>query len=461
MARALLLALLTAAPFAAAACTGNTYTYGSAGCAPCSYLGATVVTGNVGGCAPSATQTAGPTDTAFYLSGSSVEGISAFPNVSAAAGFTYAVNQFGTSNGALAISRGSSLTVAGSLAPALLPAGSNVAFSASAWVSCPAPPASMTYAGVLEWGATNDVSAGAAPATAALAVSGTGLPPNSGNVKRWVGGGVAGGSGTADGTGSNALFLGPRAMAFIPSNGNIIVTDQSNHCLREVTPAGVVTKFAGLCGTAGPNDGTGTNARFNTLSGVAYHPAAGGFLLVADNSNHNIRMITYPGAVVTTFAGMTGQAGLVDAVGTNAKFNTPPGIAVIPSTGGIVVAGRNNNNVRHITYPGAVVSTLVGSPTGIGGYGDGVGQAASFTGPYGIAVSKNSDIIAATDSSGRIRLITYPGLVVTTVGGGVGTATDGVGGVAVFADPRGIAITAMGMVIAADSVRFFLHARAQ
>jgi hypothetical protein len=133
------------------------------------------------------------------------------------------------------------------------------------------------------------------------------------------------------------------------------------------------------------------------------------------------------GAVVTTFAGGVGVAGFVDAVGTNARFNTPPGVAVIPSTGDIVVAGRNNNCIRRITFPGAGVSTLVGSPTGAGGFADGVGLAALMQGPYGIAVSANSDLIATTDSSGRIRLITFPGLVVTTVGGSTVLAADGVG----------------------------------
>ena len=450
LALALLLALEAPRP-AAAQCTGSTYSFGGLPCAPCA-SGAVFIS-SASGCAPSAALTAGPADTAFYLSGTAVEGTAAFQNISAPTGITYVIDPFGVSNGAASFATGSYLSASGARAPPALPADGSVAVSASAWVRCSTPPAS--YSSVLGWGAPGDVSAVSSNTISAtsvsLVVSGGGLLPSSGTVASFVGGGATGGvSGTADGTGTNAQLFGPRAMAVIPSDGNIIVTDQSSHCLRMVTPAGVVTKFAGLCGTLGTADGTGTNARFNTLSGVAFHPATGG-LVIADNNNHIIRLITYPGAVVTTFAGTVGVTGLVDAVGTNARFNTPPGLAVIPSTGDIVVAGRNNNCIRRVTFPGAVVSTLVGSPTGVGGFADGVGLAALMQGPYGIAVSANSDLIATTDSSGRIRLITFPGLVVTTVGGSTVLAADGVGSNANFADPRAVAITAQGIVIAGDS----------
>ena len=65
---ALLLALGALRP-ADAQCSGSTYSYGSGACASCA-AGATFIS-SIAGCAPSATLTAGPTDTAFYLSGSS------------------------------------------------------------------------------------------------------------------------------------------------------------------------------------------------------------------------------------------------------------------------------------------------------------------------------------------------------------------------------------------------------
>jgi len=305
-------------------CAGGTYSFGGTPCASCA-TGASFVSSAVG-CAPSAALTAGPVDTVFYLSGSAVEGTSAFQTNAAPTGITYVMDPLGASNGAASFASGSFLNAAGAMAPPALPSGSGVAFSASAWIRCSAPPAS--YSSVISWGAPGDafnVSSSAISATSvSIVVGGAALMPNSGTVTSFVGSSTNV-TGTTDGAGADARFNAPRGMAFIPSNGNIIVTDQSNHCLREITPAGVVTTFAGLCGSSGYVDAAGAAARFNTLSGVAFVPAAGG-LVVADNSNHRIRLVTYPGAVVTTFAG-TGVAGFLDATGLAAQFNTPAGVA--------------------------------------------------------------------------------------------------------------------------------------
>jgi hypothetical protein len=323
LALALLLVLGAPRP-AAAQCTGSTYSFGGVPCSPCA-SGATFVS-SASGCTPSAALTAGPTDTAFYLSGSAVEGTSAFQNISVPAGITYVIDPFGASNGAASFASGSYLSASGPGAPPALPAGGSFAFSAGAWVRCNAPPASSSS--VLGWGAPGDVSTIASNAisatSAALVVAGAALLPNSGTVASFVGSSTNV-AGTTDGAGTSALFNGPRAMTLIPSNGNIIVTDQTSNCLREITPAGVVTTFAGLCGTAGYVDAAGAAARFNLLSGVAFVPATGG-LVVADNNNHRIRLVTYPGAVVTTLAG-SGVAGFLDATGLAAQFNTPAGIA--------------------------------------------------------------------------------------------------------------------------------------
>ena len=71
---ALLLAL-SAPRLAAALCSGSTYSYGSGACSSCA-AGASFVSA-AAGCSPSATLTAGPVDTAFYLSGSQAEGVAA------------------------------------------------------------------------------------------------------------------------------------------------------------------------------------------------------------------------------------------------------------------------------------------------------------------------------------------------------------------------------------------------
>ncbi len=75
-------------------------------------------------------------------------------------------------------------------------------------------------------------------------------------------------------------------------SGNVYVADQSNHKIRKITPAGVVSTFAGS-GTIGAVDGTGTAASFNFPEGVAVDVA--GNVYVADSSNSKCCKITPAG----------------------------------------------------------------------------------------------------------------------------------------------------------------------
>jgi|GEM_PF-1753099 len=176
-------------------------------------------------------------------------------------------------------------------------------------------------------------------------------------------------SGSADGTGSAALFNQLRDVA-VDSAGNVYVGDLANHRIRKITPAGVVTTLAGS--TLGSADGTGTAAQFSNPQGVAVDGA--GNVYVADG-NHRIRKIT-PAGVVTTLAGST--EGLVNATGTAAKFNAPNGVAV-DSAGNVYVTDAGNHRIRKVTAAG-VVTTLAGSTNG---FADGSGTAAKFNFPRG------------------------------------------------------------------------------
>ena len=116
-----------------------------------------------------------------------------------------------------------------------------------------------------------------------------GLPGNLGN-------GAA-----TDGTGAAASFWRPYAVA-LDAGGNVYVADYGLNAIRKVTPGGVVTTIAGVAGVAstGSADGTGAAARFMGPSGVVVLDS--GDIYVADQGNNTIRKIA-AGGVVTTFAG--------------------------------------------------------------------------------------------------------------------------------------------------------------
>lgn len=200
--------------------------------------------------------------------------------------------------------------------------------------------------------------------------------------------------GSKDGTGAAASFFYPGGIA-VDDIGNVYVADGSNNKIRKITPAGVVTTFAGS-GVSGSEDGTGTEASFSYPGGVAVDKNEN--VYVADSRNHKIRKIT-PAGVVTTLAG-SGRPGSRD--GTAASFFGPDGVAV-DSSGDVYVVDSGNHKIRKIT-PAGVVTTLAGS--GALGAVDGTGSAASFYVPLGVAVDSSGNMYVADPSNNLIRKIT-------------------------------------------------------
>jgi hypothetical protein len=97
----------------------------------------------------------------------------------------------------------------------------------------------------------------------------------------------SGAAGSADGTGANASFSGPYALA-LEASGQLTVSDKYNRRVRQISPAGVVTTLAGS-GTKGSIDGTGANASFDNLSGIVVDGQ--GAIYVIDGTAHVLRKI--------------------------------------------------------------------------------------------------------------------------------------------------------------------------
>ena len=83
--------------------------------------------------------------------------------------------------------------------------------------------------------------------------------------------GLPGVWGNADGTNSAARFYEPAGIA-VDGAANIYVLDSGNHTIRKVAPVGtnwVVSTLAGVAGVSGSSDGTATNAQFSYPDGLA------------------------------------------------------------------------------------------------------------------------------------------------------------------------------------------------
>jgi sugar lactone lactonase YvrE len=260
-----------------------------------------------------------------------------------------------------------------------------------------------------------------------------------------------GGAGSVDGTGRAARFYNPEGVA-VDSAGNVYVADTYNHTIRQITSAGVVTTLAGSPGVPGSADGTGSAAQFNYPFSVAVDSA--GNVYVADNNNHTIRKIT-SGGVVTTLAGSAGAIGFANGTGSAARFNYPGGVAV-DSAGNIYVADTYNHTIRQITSAG-VVTTLAGSH-GAAGSADGTGSDARFYYPYGVAADSAGNVYVADSYNGTIRKITSAAVVTTLAGSaGVFGSADGTGSAAQFNYPYGVAADSAGNIYVADTSNYTIR----
>jgi hypothetical protein len=223
--------------------------------------------------------------------------------------------------------------------------------------------------------------------------------------------------GNTDATGSAASFSSPIGIGR-DASGNLYIADAMNHTIRKVTSAGVVTTLAGNPGVAGYVDNTGNVARFNYPTGLAVD--SNGNVFVADTTNELLRKVTSAG-VVTTLAGVVGVTGSTDGLGSAALFNTPGGLAV-DSSGNLYLADTGNSTIRKITSGGAV-TTLAGLP-GIAGFKDGNGSEAWFNQPKALTLDSSGNVYVADTGNAAIRKITPAGVVTTlTLTASTGTST--------------------------------------
>jgi len=262
--------------------------------------------------------------------------------------------------------------------------------------------------------------------------------------------GSVGAPGSADGAAAAARFNSPAGIA-ADSSGNLYVADLGNHTVRMITPAGTVSTLAGTAGIAGSDDGTGAAAKFDLPSGVSADGV--GNVYVADTGNHTIRKIA-AGGVVSTLAGLAGSPGSADGTGSSAQFRDPVGVAT-DAAGNIFVADSSNHIVRRIT-PAGEATTFAGI-AGVQGADDGTGASARFLYPFAIAADSNGNLYVAEDGNDAIRKLTATAEVTTLAGAAALIGhVDAAGALARFSNPRAIVADAAGNAYIADG-RFSLR----
>ena len=256
--------------------------------------------------------------------------------------------------------------------------------------------------------------------------------------------GTSGVAGAVDGTGSDARFNAPQGLA-VDAFGTLYLAEFGNSTIRRISPAGAVVTLAGLAGVRGKTDGPPSLARFSSPRGVVLDNI--GNVYVTDSANSAIRLITLDNFVQTVSGGTSGSR---DAVGTIAQYMAPWGIAIDPA-GNLFVTDFVANTVRKLSAVGRVSTTFAGAP-GIRGSSDGVGAAARFYEPTGIAVDA-AGILFVTDTQNHTIRRIAPNGQVTTIGGRADAPAgldNGIGSAATFLSPYAVAVTSKGTLYVAD-----------
>jgi sugar lactone lactonase YvrE len=238
-------------------------------------------------------------------------------------------------------------------------------------------------------------------------------------------------AGHVDGASNTAQFNSPTDVAV--AGGTVFVCDGTNNDIRSIA----LTTVATVAGTNNyaSNDGVGTAAGLSRPTGIT---TDGTTLWIADQYNSAIRSIDIATKTVTTIAGKAGT------------FGTTSGIVV--ASGKIYVADTGNNVIRQLDPVSKSVSTAFGSLMRIAGADDGVGTAARFSAPSGLATDGNGHLFVADATNATVRAIDLTSGMVTTLAGTAGAvgSSDGLGAQARFVQPSGLFWDGEGSLFVAD-----------
>ena len=260
-------------------------------------------------------------------------------------------------------------------------------------------------------------------------------------------------SGSGDGAAGAATFVTPSGLSLDTATSALWVADAGSHKIRRIASAGsgaVTTPAGSSTPGAGFTDGPAATAAFNTPTGIVAVP--GGGVYIADRGNHAIRWLSADGATVVTVAG-AGVPGAADGLGKAASFVDPSGLALATDGSGTVyIADAGNHKVRALSPATGAVTTYAGS--GQRGFvnAPAVATNATFAFPAGVAAASDGVLVVVDTFNHALRLVAARGGAVTTLAGdGTAGSTDGVGSNARFNYPAAAAFDAAGDLYVIDA----------
>jgi RHS repeat-associated protein len=265
----------------------------------------------------------------------------------------------------------------------------------------------------------------------------------------------------------------PERLALGP-DGSLYIADRGNSRVRQISPAGIITTFAGNgIGGYGGDGLAATDAQLNTPRGIALGPH--GSLYIADSFNHRVRRVD-PAGIITTVAG-GGTGGLGDGgPATRAQLDFPLGVAVAPD-GSLLIGDATPAHLRRVRsfFPGAsagqlMISSIDGTELYLfDGGGRHLKTLNALTGAlrYQFTYDPAGHLASITDGDGNVTTIQHdangnPTALVASFGQQTTLAADGNGYLSKVTDPIGnavqLSVSAQGLLNSLTDARGNLHA---
>lgn len=273
-----------------------------------------------------------------------------------------------------------------------------------------------------------------------------------GVIQTIAGTGVAGYSGDG-GPATKAALNMPYDVVAV-SDGSLVVADYNNNAIRRIASDGTITTIAGT-GAIGTGCAAGPATRLGLYYPTSVTIDRNGNVLIADRSNNCIRRVSPLGAM-DTVAG-TGKAGFGGDGGaaTTAQLNNPSGV-VADEKGGFYIADAVNSRIRYVDSQGNIRTITGNGYAGFSGDG-GAALFAQVNVPSAVDIDGFGNLFITDSRNQRMRWIDASTGLIYTVAGNGSLGDDGDGGSAVLArvsDVSGVGVDPTGTDLFVSQSKF-------
>ncbi len=240
-----------------------------------------------------------------------------------------------------------------------------------------------------------------------------------GTISTFAGNGTWGYSGEGKPAISGGLSA-PSGLAADASD-NLYIAENMGNRVRKVTPDGVISTVAGNGKTGYSGDGGPATAAMITIpNGIAVD--ASGNLYIVDGYYYVIRKVT-PAGIISTFAGnafpnYNGDGGPA----TKAGIGNPSGVAA-DSSGNVFLTHSVRSvpdfTVVRMVAPSGIISTIAGSGARVYSGDGGAATGASFGAGLGLAADSSGKVFVADSMDDVVRVLVPANLMPSIADGGV------------------------------------------